>query len=103
MRGFKSSRIHPKTITLLQLDRWFDSGSEVSVKNLKARNLIPMNVPSAKVVNTGEITKRLTLVDLKTSPTAKAAIEKAGGKVTDIPAKKKGKSISKVAKKPSKK
>jgi len=104
MRGFKSGRIHPQTITLAQLDRWFDSGSEVSVKALKARNLIPMTVPSAKVVNTGEITKKITLIDVLTTPTAKAAIEKAGGKVTEVASKKnKKRSDKKMAKKPSKK
>lgn len=104
MRGFKSGRIHPATITLTQLDRWFDSGSEVRVKTLKAQNRIPMNVPTAKIVNTGKITKKLTLIDLLATKTAKAAILKAGGKVTDMPKKKKKKRpAKKLAKKPSKK
>lgn len=101
VRGFKSGRIHPKTITLAQLDRWFESGSEVRVKTLKARNLIPMNVPSAKVVDTGKITKKLALMDILATPTAKAAIEKAGGTVADVPKKKA--SPRKLAKKASKK
>jgi len=102
-RGFTSGRIHPATITLTQLDRWFDSGEEVRVKTLKAKNRIPANVPAAKVVNTGKITKKLVLIDLLATPTAAEAITKAGGKVTELPKKNKKRSGKKMAKKPSKK
>lgn len=80
-RGFTSGRVHPATVTLEQLARWFDSGSEVSVKLLKSRNLIPEDVPGAKVVNTGTLTKKFVIIDLECTPGAKAAIEKAGGSI----------------------
>jgi large subunit ribosomal protein L15 len=78
-RGFKSGRIHPQTVTLDQLERWFASGAHVSARALKARGLIPPNAPGAKVVHTGKVSKALTIVDLKATPGARAAIEKAGG------------------------
>jgi large subunit ribosomal protein L15 len=78
-RGFKSGIRHPETVTLAQLDRWFQKGARVDVKTLRGRNLIAKNAVGAKVVQTGAITKPLTIVDLLASPGAKAAVEKAGG------------------------
>jgi len=88
MRGFKSNRPDIATVTLAQLERWFENGAEVTVKVLRSRNLIPMNSWNAKVVFTGELKKKLVVKGLKTSPKAKEAIEKAGGKVESDEAKK---------------
>jgi large subunit ribosomal protein L15 len=77
--------------------------SGLKLKTLKAKNRIPANVPAAKVVNTGKITKKLVLIDLLATPTAAEAITKAGGKVTELPKKNKKRSGKKMAKKPSKK
>ncbi|MBD3251779.1 50S ribosomal protein L15 [Candidatus Uhrbacteria bacterium] len=99
-RGFNSGRIHPSTITLSQLDRWFENGTEVTVKKLKAQNLIPSNVPTAKVVNTGKLTKALTLVGLLATPKAADAIQAAGGTLQEAAKKEVKKSAKqKVAKK----
>jgi large subunit ribosomal protein L15 len=78
-RGFKSGRIHTQTVTLDQLERWFASGAEVSVRALKSRKLIPSNVPGARIVNSGKVSKAFTVVDLKATPGAREAIEKTGG------------------------
>lgn len=94
-RGFKSGKIHPATVTLAQLEQWFQNGATVEVKTLKKRNLIPQNVPGAKVVKTGDLKKSLTLKDLTTTPGAREAIEKAGGKIEAVPVAKKKKALAK--------
>lgn len=80
-RGFKSQRPKLVTVTLTQLERWFQSGAEVSARVLRERHLIPKDAPGAKVVFTGVIRKKLVIKDLSMTPKAKEAIEKAGGKV----------------------
>lgn len=83
-RGFHSRILHPETVTLVQLDRWFDVGEEVTVEALKRRGRIPMQAIGAKVVQTGDVTKALKLIDLSATAGAKAAIEKAGGSVGTV-------------------
>ncbi len=81
VRGFKSHMPHLQTITLADLERWFAAGSKVTVEGLKAASYIPARSSGAKVVQTGALTKALTLIDIATTPGAKAAIEKVGGSV----------------------
>lgn len=78
-RGFTSAIPHAQAVTLAQLERWFQVGERVTLASLKKRNLIPADAIGLKVLNTGELKKKLVLVDIQASALAKAAIEKAGG------------------------
>lgn len=53
----------------------------VDLESLKAANLIAKNVKYVKVIDSGEISKAVTVKGLGATKGAKAAIEAAGGKV----------------------
>jgi large subunit ribosomal protein L15 len=88
VRGFTTHKSRLVTVTLADLERWYAAGAKVTVANLKRESRIPARAGGAKVVQTGSLTKALTLVDLRATPGAKAEIEKAGGAVE--PAKRAG-------------
>lgn len=81
LRGFTSRATKPTEIYLDELNKKFDDGAEVSVATLQAKKLISSNAKAAKVLNTGEITKKLNFVGIAATAGAKAKIEKAGGSV----------------------
>ncbi len=96
-RGFTSAVPHPYAITLDQLERWCQAGEKVTLAGLQKRNLAPRNVIGFKVLNTGTLTKPLTLVGAAATPAAKAAVEKAGGKFESTAPVKKTKTVVKKA------
>ncbi len=57
------------------------SGNDVTFAILKEQKLIPGSALGAKILGTGELTKKLTITGLEISASAKAKIEKVGGKV----------------------
>ncbi|HEX7046399.1 MAG TPA: 50S ribosomal protein L15 [Gammaproteobacteria bacterium] len=59
-------------------------GSDViDILALKAANIVGQQVAQVKVIASGEINKAVTLKGIKATKGARAAIEKAGGKVED--------------------
>ena len=56
-------------------------GDVVDIVSLKKAGLIRKNIKTAKVVLSGEVTKKVTLKGIRASAGAKAAIEKVGGSV----------------------
>ncbi|MFA5130186.1 MAG: 50S ribosomal protein L15 [Patescibacteria group bacterium] len=101
-RGFRSGTPHPTTVTLDQLNSWFENGAHVDLSVMKSKNLIPHNAPGAKIVNTGELKKKLTLTGIFSTPAALEAITKAGGSIEKPPAKPKKQASKKTWKKASK-
>lgn len=80
LRGFKSLKIKPITVTLLSLNK-FNDGETVNLTALREKKLIGKNDQSAKIVLTGELKKKLIIDGLLLSKTAKEAIIKSGGEV----------------------
>ncbi|MDD3480812.1 MAG: 50S ribosomal protein L15 [Patescibacteria group bacterium] len=76
-RGFKSRNEKPVTVTLGRLNR-FKDGSVVTEKKLKEEGIISRD--SAKIVDGGELTKKLTIA-LPISKGAAEKVKKAGGKI----------------------
>lgn len=71
-------------VTLAQLEKAFAAGDTVSVKALLERGIIKpakATAPGAKILATGELTKKLSIVGVKVSAGAKKAISAAGGSV----------------------
>ena len=72
-------------MNLTTLDKHFADGDIVSPKILVKKGIIDYNaksqIPSIKILATGEITKKLTISNCLTSKTAQEKIEKAGGTV----------------------
>lgn len=77
---------NPVAINLSQLDT-LDAGTIVDAGFLVKKGWIKnkeIAVRGAKILGGGKLTKKLTIVGLKISAPAKAAVEKAGGKVEEI-------------------
>lgn len=81
LRGFKALTGKPAEVYLSDLESHFASGDTVTIDSLKEKNLIGESVRFAKVVQTGELTKKLTLSGLTATKGALAKITAAGGEL----------------------
>lgn len=82
-RGFnnKNFRIDFQIVNLVDVEGRFAAGETVNAENLVIKGLArKVDVP-VKILGNGELTKALTFVVDKVSASAKAKIEKAGGKI----------------------
>lgn len=102
LRGYKfaSRTIKPVAINLSQLSN-FAKGETVNPGSLvekKVLELVLGKAPRVKILGTGEISAALNFDGVIVSAEAKAKIEKAGGKVAEIPQAKKDAKGKKLAK-----
>ena len=80
--GFRSKlKNDTAEVLLYQLEKL--SVSEIDFAALRAAKLVPANAKQAKIVKKGEITKKFALKGVLATAGAKAAIEAAGGSVTE--------------------
>ena len=70
-------------VNVADLER-FDNGATVDEAALREAGLVKGQHDGLKILGTGELTKKVTVVAKKFSKTAKAAIEKAGGTAQEI-------------------
>jgi large subunit ribosomal protein L15 len=81
-RGFKSTTLkYNAEINLSDLQAL--AGDEIDMLTLKATGLIPELAKVAKVILSGEISRKITLKGVLATKGAKAAIEAAGGSVVE--------------------
>jgi len=82
-RGFNNAQFKTR-FAIVNLDTLneFDNGATVDEQSLLAAGVIRRPYDAVKILGSGELTKKLTIVANKASDTAKAAIEKAGGSLT---------------------
>jgi len=81
LRGFTSLKGKSETITLTQLSRAFSDGAKVTPEILIAKGLANQNKSGIKILNTGTIAIKLSIIGCRVSAGAKEKIEKAGGSV----------------------
>lgn len=81
LRGFRSLRTKASEIYLSDLEKHFQAGDTVTLASLQAKGLLGPNVRAAKIVTTGELTKKLMINGLKTTKGAAEKITKAGGEI----------------------
>ena len=81
LRGFKSLSTKPAEVYLSDLENNFDSGAVVSVEALKEKKLIGASSRAAKIVQTGEISKKLSLSGVTVTKGALEKIVAAGGEL----------------------
>jgi large subunit ribosomal protein L15 len=74
-------RTYTQPVNLRDLER-FDAGTEVTVELLKANGLIRSIRKDVKLLGTGELTKKLTIVVHAASATAQEKVSAAGGTLT---------------------
>lgn len=87
LRGykFKAFRGKPKAVSLDTLSKHFSNGDTVSLESLLKKNIVRFNqgsLPSVKILG-GKLDKKLSIVKIPTSKSARALIEKAGGSVAN--------------------
>jgi large subunit ribosomal protein L15 len=82
-RGFNNANFKTR-FAIVNLDTLnaFESGATIDEQSLLAAGVIRRPYDQIKILGSGELTKKLTIVAHKASETAKAAIEKAGGSLT---------------------
>lgn len=82
-RGFNNSNFKTR-FAVVNLDTLnaFDNGATVDEQTLLAAGIIRRPYDAVKILGSGELKKKLTIVANKASESAKAAIEKAGGSLT---------------------
>ncbi len=83
-RTVNSSKVKPTVVNIARLEAVFADGATVSPKSLVALgviNTVRKSSPKVKILGQGELTKKLTIENCEIGGTAKAKIEKAGGKV----------------------
>lgn len=84
-RGFSNAgfRTEYYVINVRELDKNFESGATVDIDTLVKLGLIPNTKLGLKVLGTGDLKKKLTVVAAAFSATAKTKIEAAGGTCTE--------------------
>ena len=95
--GF-SSRIGRVTAEIRSSELNQIEGDVVNLESLKAAGLITSSIKRAKIMLSGEVTKKVTVEGIGVTKGAKAAIEKAGGKVVEAAAEEKKAKPAKKAK-----
>ena len=95
--GFKSLKPKLTTLTLDQMEKFFENGEMINSRVLFKRQLISSLKPGIKIVGNGQLTKKLTVTANAFSNSAKEAIIKAGGQaeIVSYP-KANGKSVKSV-------
>lgn len=79
-RGFQSYYDKPATVPLSRLAS-FKDGATINLASLRKAGIISRIDRAAKIVGSGDFSKKLTIEKVGVTPSAKAAIEKAGGSV----------------------
>lgn len=81
LRGFNSGKVKPSEIYLSELEHSFNNGDTVTIEALREKNLVNKFTKTAKVLSTGEITKKLTFTGLLYTKGAVEKIKAAGGEI----------------------
>jgi large subunit ribosomal protein L15 len=80
--GFRSKlKNDTAEVLLYQLDK-LEAG-EIDIQKLRDADLVPARAKQVKLVKKGEITKKFSLKGVLSTPAAKAAIEAAGGSISE--------------------
>lgn len=80
--GFRSTTAKESAEVLLYALEGLEAG-EISITSLKASGLVAPNVKKVKIVKKGEVSKAFTLKGVSATAGAKAAIEAAGGSISE--------------------
>ncbi len=81
LRGFKSHHPKNEVVTLHTLEVLFKDGEQVTLDLLKKRGAIGTTSTGVKILASGELTKKLTIIDCLATKKAVEMIEKSGSTV----------------------
>lgn len=80
----KSIKLKPEAVSLTTISTHFKDGDIVSPSNLSKKGLVSKvsgKLPTVKILSTGDVTVKVTLINCLVSQSAKMKIESAGGKI----------------------
>ena len=82
-RGFSNYpfKVTYVAVSLSTLDAAYADGDTVTLESLKEKGIVKGKDVQVKILNNGEITKKLALEGIRVSASAAAAVEAAGGSV----------------------
>lgn len=79
--GFRSLKVKPVAITLSILEKKYQSGELVNLDSLREKKIISKNIFSAKIINGGEFTKKLSFEGIKITKSVAEKIKSLGGEI----------------------
>jgi len=79
--GFHSLKTKPVALKLSVLEKKYQSGETVNLESLKKLKIIGVNVKSVKIIDGGELTKKLVIDGLKTTKSVAEKIKSLGGEI----------------------
>lgn len=81
LRGFTSLNTKPAEVYLSDLEQTFQVGEVVNLSSLKEKNLVSARAKTAKILSTGEITKKLVVEGISCTASAAEKIKAVGGEI----------------------
>ncbi len=81
LRGFTSLKTKPTEIYLSDLEKQFGTGEEVNLVSLKEKKLIKSTDKAAKILNSGELTKKLIITGVLLTVGAAQKVKAVGGEI----------------------
>lgn len=81
LRGFHSMNTRPAEVRLSDMEREYKDGETVDLNTLKQKKLVRLNVKMAKILDKGELKKKLIVIGVKATKSAAEKIISAGGEV----------------------
>lgn len=81
LRGFKSSMVKPAEVYLADLEKNFEAGATITVAALVEKGLVNATAKAAKVLSTGEVTKKFILEGVTATKGAAEKIKAIGGEI----------------------
>lgn len=82
IRGFKSDKPKNQAVNIKDLNQFFSDGAKINAVSLLKAGLIETVVGAVKILGQGELKlKNLEFTGVKVSESAKAQVEKLGGKI----------------------
>lgn len=78
-RGFVRQVPEVHALRIEHVLKVYSDGERITIASLKKKDLIPKSVTRVKLIGTGTVDKKVTIVDIQATASVKQAIEKAGG------------------------
>ncbi|TSC84032.1 MAG: large subunit ribosomal protein L15 [Parcubacteria group bacterium Gr01-1014_13] len=81
LRGFNSLNTKPSEVYLSDLENTFQDGEVVTLASLQEKHLVSTRAKAAKILSTGDITKKLVIEGVASTAGAAEKIKAAGGEI----------------------
>ncbi len=81
LRGFTSLKVKPAEVYLSDLEKSFQEGEIVTLASLIEKKLVSTRSKAAKILSTGDITKKLVVDGIACTVSAATKIKAVGGEV----------------------